>query len=353
MSQQLPINTFFTGDCIEIMNSLPAKSIDLIFADPPYNMQLDSSLQRPNATEVASVDDEWDQFTSLSEYDDFSKSWLMAARRVLKDTGTLWVIGSYHNIYRVGAIIQDLGYWILNDVVWIKNNPMPQMKGVRFCSAQETMLWVKKSQTASGYTFNYRGAKAGNEDLQMRSDWYFPICLGGERIMAAGKKAHSTQKPEALLHRIITTTSNPGDLILDPFCGSGTTAAVAHKLGRNFITIDKEQKYIDIARERIRNIVPTLTASSAVWVDAPPARIPFASLVETGVLKAGQHLKIINPAISATILEDGSIEANGIRGSIHKVGTVLLKQASCNGWTTWYYYDEITSHYRLINELRK
>ncbi len=352
MSQNPTLNSFMCGDCVELMNSLPEKCIDLIFADPPYNMQLEGALQRPDSTEVDSVDDHWDQFTSLAEYDEFTKSWLLAARRVLKDSGTLWVIGSYHNIYRVGSILQDIGYWILNDVVWIKNNPMPQMKGVRFCNAQETMLWAKKSQQSSGYTFNYRGAKTGNEDLQMRSDWYFGICQGGERIMVDGKKAHSTQKPEALLHRVISTTSKHGDLILDPFCGSGTTVAVATKLGRNFITIDREERYINIARSRVEQIVPTRIVSEAEWADAPPPRISFASVVESGLLKAGQQLKIKNTNFVATIHEDGSIESQGVRGSIHKVGTILLKQASCNGWTTWHYYDEVNSCDRLINDLR-
>ncbi len=230
----LPLNQVILGDCVDVMNALPPKSVDLVFADPPYNMQLGGDLWRPDMTKVDAVTDPWDKFKSFAEYDAFTRAWLTAARRVLKDTGTLWVIGSYHNIYRVGAVLMDVGYWVLNDVVWVKLNPTPQMHGTRFCNAHETLLWAKKSVDQKKYTFHYHALKAGNDDKQMRSDWHIPLCTGGEREIRDGKKAHATQKPEALLHRVIAATTNPNDIVLDPFCGTGTTAAVAKRLGRNY-----------------------------------------------------------------------------------------------------------------------
>lgn len=348
----LPVNQVLQGDCIELMNSLPENSVDLIFADPPYNLQLTSDLWRPNMTKVDAVDDEWDQFDSFEEYDRFTNKWLTAARRVLKDTGTLWVIGSYHNIYRVGSIMMDLGYWILNDIVWVKSNPLPQMKGVRYCNAHETLLWVKKSETQSKYTFNYKGMKSGNEDKQMRSDWYFPICSGKERETINGEKAHTTQKPEALLHRIIASTSNQGDVILDPFCGTGTTAAVAKKLGRQYITIDREASYCEVARMRLDKIIPTLLDQTAIMVDAPKPRISFLSLVESGKIQSGEQLYLHGNGITATVQEDGSIISMGYRGSIHKVGALCLGLPTCNGWTHWYFKDPNTSEMRPIDDLR-
>lgn len=348
----LPVNQILQGDCIEMMNALPEKCVDMVFADPPYFMQLTGDLYRPNMTRVDAVNDAWDKFDSFAAYDAFTRDWLSAARRVLKDTGTLWVIGSYHNIYRVGANLMDLGYWILNDVVWIKHNPLPQMKGVRLCNAHETLLWAKKSQGQRTYTFHYRELKAGNEDKQLRSDWYFPICSRGERERVNGVKAHTTQKPEALLQRILLSTSNPGDLILDPFCGTGTTAAVAKRLGRNFITIDREQEYVCVARNRVDQIIPALSQEGVALVDAPKPRVSFASLVEAGWLHAGQELRLGKTGITATVQSGGTITANGLRGSIHKIGAQCLGLPSCNGWTHWQYLDSETDEWRLIDDLR-
>ncbi len=353
MSESLPVNQVMHGDCVECMNALPPCCVDLIFADPPYYLQLNGELWRPNMTKVDAADDEWDQFGSFEEYDAFTQAWLTAARRILKDTGTIWVIGSYHNIYRVGKIMMDLGYWILNDVVWIKSNPTPQMKGVRFCNAHETLLWAKKSKEQTKYTFHYRAMKAGNEDKQMRSDWYIPICSGRERLTVNGAKAHTTQKPEALLRRVILSTSNPGDLIFDPFCGTGTTAAVARRLGRNYITVDRDERYVEAARARISGIEPLPEGDdTAEWIGAVRIRIPFLHFVESGQLPAGETLWLKGSSITATVEADGSIVANGVRGSIHKVGARCLNLPACNGWTHWLYRDPQTGALRPLDDLR-
>ncbi len=354
-TNSLPLNRVLQGDCIEAMNALPEKCVDLVFADPPYNMQLRGDLWRPNMTKVDAVDDDWDQFGSFQEYDAFTCAWLSAAKRVLKDTGTLFVIGSYHNIYRVGGILMDLGYWMLNDIVWIKHNPMPQMKGVRLCNAHETILWVKKSAQQAKYTFHYKAMKAGNEDKQMRSDWYFPICSGGERETIDGEKAHTTQKPEALLHRIISMASNPGDIVLDPFCGSGTTAAVAKKLGRNYLTIDREAVYVEVARRRLENISPALLTSTdegGVLLGGPKPRVPFLSFVESGRLAAGSSLRLKGTEVCAVVHADGTISAGGHRGSIHKVAAACLGLPTANGWTSWLFTEAMTQEVRLLDALR-
>lgn len=353
MSTPLIRNQILQGDCVELMNSLPEKSVDLVFADPPYNMQLGGELLRPNQTIVDAVDDHWDQFASFAEYDRFTREWLSAARRVLKDNGTLWVIGSYHNIYRVGSILMDLGYWILNDVVWIKANPMPQMKGVRFCNAHETLIWAKKSDNDLPHTFHYKAAKAGNEDKQARSDWYFPICSGGERETSEdGAKAHATQKPEALLHRIVALCSNPGDLVLDPFCGSGTTAAVAKRLGRDYLTIDKEHEYVELAKRRIDRVTPAEDDDTGyVFIDQKKPKVPFVTLVENGTLPPGTKLILKKTRQIAIVHSDGTISLDGIRGSIHKVGKLALKLPACNGWEHWLYIDP-SGKERLIDDLR-
>jgi len=353
MIDSIPLNQVLLGDCVDIMNALPECSVDLVFADPPYNMQLTGELRRPDNSKVDAVDDHWDKFPSLTEYDDFTRRWLTAARRVLKDNGTLWVIGSYHNIYRVGAILMDLGFWILNDVVWVKHNPTPHMKGVRFCNAHETLLWAKKSAEQTRYTFHYREMKSGNEDKQMRSDWYFPICQGNEREIADGEKAHTTQKPEALLHRVISATSNPGDLILDPFCGTGTTAAVAKRHNRNFITIDREEDYVQVARRRVERIIPEHNPSGpSTLIDGPREKMPFVTLVEAGVLPPGSQLELGQTGITAQVHSDGTLSARGYRGSIHKVGKQLLGMQSCNGWSHWYFHDPKSGRSRPIDDLR-
>jgi len=324
------------GNSIEVMKTLPSGSVDMIFADPPYNLQLNGDLHRPNNTKVDAVDNDWDKFSSFASYDSFTESWLREAHRVLKDDGTIWVIGSYHNIFRVGATLQDLGFWILNDVVWRKSNPMPNFKGKRFTNAHETMIWCSKDKDAR-YKFNYEAMKALNEDLQMRSDWLLPICNGNERIKdKEGNKAHPTQKPESLLYRVILASTEPGDLILDPFFGSGTTGAVAKKLSRRVLGIDEDANYVEIARERLRRAQPV---SDNDLLTTPrkreQPRIPFGSLLEKGLLEPGTRLHGPGGRYAATVRADGSLKSDQCSGSIHQVGAQLQGAPSCNGWTFW------------------
>ncbi|MDA9772243.1 DNA methyltransferase [Amylibacter sp.] len=335
-SIKLPLNNIIDGNCIEVMNSLPENSIDLIFADPPYNLQLKGDLHRPDNSKVDAVDDHWDQFDSFAIYDKFSRDWLKAARRVLKPNGALWVIGSYHNIFRVGTALQDAGFWILNDVIWRKSNPMPNFRGVRLTNAHETMIWAGKTEKSKP-TFNYEALKALNDGVQMRSDWHLPICNGNERLKNdAGDKAHPTQKPESLLHRVIVGSTNEGDVILDPFFGSGTTGAVAKKLGRNFIGIEREEEYRKVAKKRIKAIkkydVESLKVSTSKRAEP---RVPFGQVVERGMLKPGDQLYSLNGRHSAKIHADGTLVAHDQRGSIHQVGAALEGAPSCNGWTYW------------------
>jgi modification methylase len=331
----LPRNQILQGDCVAQMNALPAGSIDLVFADPPYNLQLKGDLHRPDNSRVDAVDDAWDQFDSFKAYDAFTKLWLAAARRVLKPDGAIWVIGSYHNIFRVGSALQDAGFWVLNDVVWRKSNPMPNFRGKRLTNAHETLIWASRSEGAK-YTFNYDALKALNDDLQMRSDWVIPLCTGHERIKdATGGKAHPTQKPEALLHRVIVGTTQPGDVVLDPFFGTGTTGAVARKLGRDFIGIERETAYIEVAQARI-DMVRTYDAAALEVTRAKRAepRVPFGQLVERGLLRPGETL--VSPRNKAArIRADGTLVADDVRGSIHQVGAALEGAPSCNGWTYW------------------
>ncbi|MBI3176429.1 MAG: site-specific DNA-methyltransferase [Chloroflexi bacterium] len=351
---RLPVNRVLVGDCVATLNALPEKSVDLIFADPPYNLQLQQELWRPNMTKVDAVDEAWDRFDSFADYDAFTREWLAACRRVLKDTGTLWVIGSYHNIYRVGALLMDLGYWILNDVVWIKANPMPNFRGVRFTNAHETLLWAQKEQGAH-YTFNYQSMKSLNDDLQMRSDWRLPICSGIERLKVNGEKAHATQKPEALLYRVILSSSNPGDVVLDPFFGTGTTGAVAKKLGRRWIGIEQDKKYARLARKRIRAIQRELLPVDAYSFDnkRERPRIPFGNLLERGLLLPGQTLYFGRTGkITATVLANGQLRHGAVTGSIHAVGSAI-QNAPCNGWEHWYYEDAETGERVVIDRLRE
>jgi len=350
---ELPLNQILQGDCIEVLESLPENSIDLIFADPPYNLQLQNDLYRPNMTKVDAVDDNWDKFSSNSEYDSFTRKWLTACRRVLKHTGTMWVIGSYHNIYRVGAILQDLGFWFLNDIVWVKSNPMPNFRGVRFTNAHETLLWSQKKKDAK-YTFNHRAMKSLNDDLQMRSDWIIPICSGSERIKLNGEKVHSTQKPEALLYRVILSSSNSSDVVLDPFFGSGTTGAVAKKLHRNWIGIERDDLYIQVAQQRIDSIQETMFSGDFYVIDRKRAepRIPFGNLLENGLLTVSQTIYFkAREEATAIILSDGNIIYQDTIGSIHQIGS-LIEGAPCNGWEYWYYKNE-NGDLIAINELRK
>jgi site-specific DNA-methyltransferase (adenine-specific) len=350
MLKNLPLNQILHGDCIEILKSLPENSVDLIFADPPYNLQLRNELYRPNMTKVNAVNDGWDKFVGFAEYDAFTRGWLSASRRVLKDTGTIWVIGTYHNIYRVGAIMQDLEFWILNDIVWTKSNPMPNFRGVRFTNAHETMIWAQKKKGAK-YTFNHKSMKALNDDLQMRSDWNLNLATGKERIRANGTKVHSAQKPEALLYRIIMASSDPGDIVLDPFFGSGTTGAVAKKLGRNWIGIERDKKYIKVAQKRI-DTVPKTDEEAIHVKKRKQARVPFGALIENGLLQPGQILYFAKNGTKAKILSNGHIRCGDITGSIHGVARALMGNAPANGWDVWFYKDE-NGKKIVIDELRE
>tara|TARA_Y100001933_G_scaffold218281_1_gene226334 strand:- start:230 stop:1333 length:1104 start_codon:yes stop_codon:yes gene_type:complete len=329
-------NIVINGDCIEIMKKLPEQSVDLIFADPPYNLQLNGDLHRPNNSKVDAVDDSWDKFDSFLHYDKFTNNWLNAAHRVLKKNGSIWVIGSYHNIFRVGYAMQNIGYWILNDIIWRKTNPMPNFRGRRFTNAHETLIWASKS-SESKYKFNYAALKELNEGLQMRSDWQFPLCSGKERLKKPdGSKAHPTQKPESLLHRIILSSSDCNDTVLDPFFGTGTTGVVAKKLGRNFIGIEKESNYAEISKKRIKNTASFDSDSiKTVLNKRLEPRIPFGSLVERGILKPGEFLHSSNGRHTAKVRVDGTLVAHDARGSIHQVGAILEGAPSCNGWTYW------------------
>jgi modification methylase len=337
----LPFDTILEGDCIAGMNRLPAGSIDLVFADPPYNLQLGGDLIRPNATRVDGVDEDWDRFADFAAYDSFTRDWVAAARRVLKPDGALWVIGSYHNIHRVGTILQDQGFWLLNDIVWRKTNPMPNFMGTRFTNAHETLLWCARSAEARP-TFNYATMKALNDDLQMRSDWMLPLCIGPERLKTDGRKTHPTQKPESLLYRVILATTKPGDVVLDPFFGTGTTGAAALKLGRHYVGFERDPEYIKAARARLAEIGPAPDPALLVTPSRrTEPRIPFGSLIEAGLLKPGQALfGGTRRTHTATIAADGTVCSGTVRGSIHKVGAQIQEALACNGWTFWHYEDD-------------
>ncbi len=330
-------NEIIVGDCVEEMAKLPASSIDVVFADPPYNLQLSGELHRPNNSRVDGVDEGWDRFADFAAYDTFTRAWLGAARRVLKDDGTLWVIGSYHNIFRVGATLQDLGFWILNDVVWRKSNPMPNFRGKRFTNAHETLIWCARDRAAKRYTFNYDAMKALNDGVQMRSDWVLPLCSGPERIKRDGRKAHPTQKPEALIYRVLLASTGLGDVVLDPFFGSGTTGAVAKKTGRDWIGIERDSGYAEIARQRIAEIEgPAEPADFTTPSKRSEPRVPFGTLVEQGLLSPGEILFDLKRRFKARVRADGSITIGGARGSIHKIGAHVQDAPACNGWTFWH-----------------
>jgi modification methylase len=347
------LDTIMKGDCVAAMDRLPEKSVDLVFADPPYNLQLNGDLHRPDQSKVDAVDNDWDQFDSFAAYDAFTRAWLLAARRILKPNGAIWVIGSYHNIFRVGSTLQDLGFWILNDVVWRKTNPMPNFRGRRFQNAHETLIWASRDQNAKSYTFNYDAMKAANDDVQMRSDWLFPICTGAERLKNDnGDKLHPTQKPEALLARVMLASTKPGDLVLDPFFGSGTTGAVAKRLGRHFVGIEREQDYIDAANERIAAVEPMEDADLTVLSGkrAEP-RVAFVSLIDAGIMKPGTVLYDARKRFAAKVRPDGTLAAGSTAGSIHRVGAELQGLDACNGWTFWHY--ERNGGLTQIDELRR
>jgi modification methylase len=323
------------GDSVALMAGLPEASFDLVFADPPYNLQLARELVRPNLTRVDGVEDEWDKFADFASYDRFTRAWLAAARRLLKPDGTLWVIGSYHNIYRVGSIVQDLGYWILNDIVWRKTNPMPNFRGRRFTNAHETLLWCARARE-SRYTFNYHAMKGLNEELQMRSDWLIPLCGGPERLKLGDKKAHPTQKPEALLHRVLLAATKPGDSVLDPFFGTGTTGAVAKRLGRHFLGIERDEAYAELARERIAAIEPAEADLVETAERRDQKRVPFGALVEQGLVRPGEILFDARKRWTAKVRADGTLVSSDARGSIHKVAAEVQGAPACNGWEFWY-----------------
>lgn len=334
-----PAETIINGDCIEELKKLPEKSVDLVFADPPYNLQLGGDLLRPDNSKVDAVDDDWDRFDSFEAYDAFTKAWLKECRRVLKDDGALWVIGSYHNIFRVGVTLQDLGFWILNDIVWRKANPMPNFKGTRFTNAHETLIWAAKGRGTRRYTFNYDAMKMANDEVQMRSDWTFPLCTGEERLKdETGAKAHPTQKPEALLHRVILASTRPGDLILDPFFGTGTTGAAAKRLGRRFIGLEREPQYARLAAERIAKVLPaTAQELEVTGSKKSEPRVPFGQIVEAGLLRPGDTLYDPKGERSARVRADGSLVIGDMSGSIHKVGAMIQSAPACNGWTYWHF----------------
>ncbi len=337
---KLTPNTIMQGDCIDILSKLPDNSVDLVFADPPYNLQLGGDLTRPDQSHVDGVTDAWDKFDSFDAYDLFTHAWMEQCRRILKDDGAIWVIGSYHNIFRVGAVLQDQGFWIQNDVIWIKSNPMPNFKGTRFQNAHETLIWAGKSEK-SKVTFNYHALKTFNEDKQMRSDWMIPLCTGGERLKnKAGKKAHPTQKPEALLNRILLATTHPGDIVLDPFSGTGTTAAAAKHLGRQYVGIERDETYVRLSRARLKSITPIegeMLETEKSRKALP--RVPFGALIETGWLKPGDRLYGPKGRYQARIRVDGSLVSGDATGSIHRLGAHVQKAPACNGWTFWHYED--------------
>jgi modification methylase len=335
---ELPLDQVLVGDCVELMRMLPAASVDCVFADPPYNLQLRGELRRPDDSLVDGVDDDWDRFGGFAEYDQFTRVWLTEVRRLLRKDGTIWVIGSYHNIFRIGSILQDLGFWILNDVIWRKSNPMPNFRGRRFTNAHETMIWAARGRE-SRYRFNYQAMKALNDDVQMRSDWLLPLCTGAERLRNRhGLKLHPTQKPEALLHRILLASTGVDDIVLDPFTGTGTTAAMARRLRRHFIGIERHPDYAEAAIGRVRRERPLPVESVMTTIGRREVpRVPFGNLVERGLLRPGTQLTDRQRRVSATISPDGSLIAGTVRGSIHQVGALLTNAPSCNGWTFWHF----------------
>ena len=340
------------GDCLGELQKLPSESVDLVFADPPYNLQLERDLLRPNNSVVDGVDDDWDKFSSFAEYDAFSRTWLAECQRILKPNGAIWVIGSYHNIFRLGVALQDLGFWIQNDIVWRKTNPMPNFRGKRFTNAHETLIWAGRDRKAR-VTFNYEAMKALNDDLQMRSDWLFPICAGPERLKdGQGRKAHPTQKPEALLHRVLLATSNPGDVVLDPFFGTGTTGAVARRLGRKWIGIERDKDYAAVARARIDKVRPLPPSSLEVAKGKRgEPRVPFGTIIELGILEPGRELTDERGRIRAEVKADGTLAAQGQQGSIHRLGAQMQGKTACNGWTYW--HCEVEGQLKPIDALRE
>jgi modification methylase len=350
--ESAPSARVLVGDCVAAMAKMPAASVDLVFADPPYNLQLAGDLKRPDDSRVDAVDDDWDKFSSFSAYDDFTRAWLTACRRVMKPHATLWVIGSYHNIFRVGVVLQDLGFWILNDIVWRKSNPMPNFRGRRFTNAHETLIWAARDAARRDYTFNYEALKAGNDDIQVRSDWFIPLCTGEERLKGRdGKKLHPTQKPEALLARVILAASRPDEVVLDPFCGTGTTGAVARRLRRQFVGIERDRDYAAAAEARIAAAEPLAEAALSSFMTAREApRVPFTSLIERGLVEPGAKLVDAKRRHRALVRADGAITLGEAVGSIHRIGALAQGLEACNGWTFWHV--ETPQGLTLIDDFR-
>ncbi len=336
----MQINEIIQGEAITTLATLPAASVDVVFADPPYNLQLQGELWRPNMTRVDAVNDAWDQFATFDEYDAFTRAWLSETRRVMQERGTIWVSGTYHNIFRVGALMQDLGFWVLNVVTWHKSNAMPNFRGTRLKNDVEFVIWAKKS-AKSRYTFNHHPMKQFNNGKQLGSVWQIPICGGDERLKdASGHKLHSTQKPEALLMRILLASSTPGDLVLDPFMGTGTTGAVAQRLRRRWIGIERDAAYVAAARQRIARVVP-LAADDPLLVQAEQRpRIPFKQLLERGYLQAGDRLYLDSPSCEGTVEDNGKVRSGDHHGTIHRLAALLKGVPSCNGWAHWQYRDD-------------
>jgi DNA modification methylase len=344
------LNNIIQWDCIELLKKLPDNSVDLIFADPPYNLQLQWDLTRPNDTIVDWVNDDWDKFDSFSEYDKFCELWLNECKRILKDTWSIWVIWSYHNIFRVGKIMQDLWFRILNDIIRVKTNPMPNFKWTRFNNAHETLIRASKWQWCR-YTFHYKWMKAFNDDKQMRSDWNISICLWNERLKdEKWVKVHSTQKPEELLYRIILSSSNMWDTVLDPFMWSWTTWAVSKLLKRNFIWFERESKYIKAANERIKKVEPIDENILIYKIETPRPKVSFWSLISRWLIIPWDYLYNKDWAIKAKILSDWTLEYNWEVWSIHKISAYILNKSTNNWWDFWYKKD--WNNYILIDKLR-
>ena len=353
-SGSIPLNKIFNTDCISGMAALPEKSVDLVFADPPYNLQLQNKLQRPNLSVVDAVEDDWDKFSSFAEYDDFTSKWLTECRRILKDDGTIWVMGSYHNIFRVGRVLMDLDYWILNDVIWHKTNPMPNFRGTRFQNATETLIWAKKTEEQKKICFNYHAMKHLNDEKQMQNVWHIPLCTGKERLKINGKKAHSTQKPEQLLYRVINSSTEPNDVVLDPFMGSGTTAAVAKKLRRHYIGYELDLTYVEIAEQRLSQIPEPLLGEDALLTQSKrnQPRFKFGILVESGELSPGTILYSRNRRYRGIVKADSFIQTELGTGSIHKAGALVQGIDACNRWDFWH-FETHEGNLKPIDELRK
>ncbi|EJB80414.1 type II m6A methylase [Helicobacter pylori Hp H-6] len=345
------LNAIIEGDCLERLKDFPNKSVDFIFADPPYFMQTEGELKRFEGTKFQGVEDHWDKFGSFEEYDTFCLGWLKECQRILKDNGSICVIGSFQNIFRIGFHLQNLGFWILNDIIWHKSNPVPNFAGKRLCNAHETLIWCAKHKN-SKVTFNYKTMKYLNNDKQEKSVWQIPICMGNERLKdAQGKKVHSTQKPEALLKKIILSATKPKDIVLDPFFGTGTTGAVAKSMNRYFIGIEKDSFYIKEAIKRLNNARDKSDFITNLELETKPPKIPMRLLISKQLLKIGDFLYSSNKEKICQVLENGQVRDNeNYETSIHKMSAKYLNKTNHNGWKFFYAYYQ--NQFLLLDELR-